>query len=203
MKRQRSKILIGLLAIIPLLLFAYSGMTSNNQSTKQLSTNVAANKNEDVHIKDQEDVQATKTELTLSHEKIVEKTSAFMDILVQETDQQYKVKGMSTKQALIKAFNDVASSEVAKKYVDVYYNEKDDGLYIVPTELPPWFVADQDYQKEKISDNKYRIQQSNQSDLYGNYEIELELSYVQQKWKITSVNYNYQNDDTIDSNQAI
>ncbi|WP_079710964.1 hypothetical protein [Paraliobacillus ryukyuensis] len=195
MKRQRSKILIGLLAIIPLLLFANSGMTSNNQSTKQLSTNVAANKNEDV--------QATKTELTLSHEKIVEKTSAFMDILVQETDQQYKVKGMSTKQALIKAFNDVASSEVAKKYVDVYYNEKDDGLYIVPTELPPWFVADQDYQKEKISNNKYRIQQSNQSDLYGNYEIELELSYVQQKWKITSVNYNYQNDDTIDSNQAI
>ncbi|WP_077625008.1 hypothetical protein [Sediminibacillus massiliensis] len=122
-----------------------------------------------------------------SKTQVLSLTESFMDLLVQDTDKYYKVYDYHSKQALIKAFESITTTEIADRYVQYYYEEKDGELYIIPTETPPWFQSDSEY--EMISDEedgKVTIIQDNYSDMYGQYTLELELTYSQ-RWKITKI----------------
>lgn len=125
----------------------------------------------------------------LTHDKIVQLTDKFMEKLIQDTDDHYRVQSYNTKEALVQEFKDIASKSLAKKYVDLYYKEQNQQLYIIPTETPAWFVPDQSYEKH-VEDGHATIIQSNSSDLYGNYKIKMEFIYKEQKgWMIHKVYY--------------
>ncbi|WP_070120594.1 hypothetical protein [Bacillus marinisedimentorum] len=113
--------------------------------------------------------------------------TAFIDKLVQDTDEQYMVKKYQSKQELLNDFGSISKLEVAKTYVDFYYEERDGGLYIVPTELPPWFEKDNPYELKKIDSKKYELYQENTSDLYGSYSITVEFTYENGKWIISNI----------------
>lgn len=133
----------------------------------------------------------------LSDEELVAIMNKFIDILVQDIDDQYRVIGLDTKAELIDEFSSIAIAEAVEPYVDFYYYEQDDGLYIVPTELPPWFVEGQPYQKEMTDRGTVKITQDNFLDIYGHYRIEVELTY-QKGWKIINIEHPPVEDDTID-----
>ncbi|WP_117169033.1 hypothetical protein [Paraliobacillus sediminis] len=209
MKREKLKVLLAFTAIIPLFLFSYQGQTNGDITTesvtsKELSANQVLKKEEATNVEanrlasSQEDIKTP----TLEHNELIDITNTFMDILVQDVDQQYKVNGIETKVELIDKFKDTTTEEIATEYVSHYYEEKEDGLYIIPTETPPWFIESQPYQKESTGENKVKITQQNQSDLYGAYTIEIELTYNEEGWKITNINHNDQNNDTMETNQV-
>ncbi|WP_186576445.1 hypothetical protein [Aquibacillus kalidii] len=122
----------------------------------------------------------------LSHDVIVSITDKFMDTLVQEVDDHYKVLLFHTKSELIEAFSSIASKEVASKYIDIYYQEKENGLYIIATETPPWFEKNRIYEKIKLGDNRVKVTQSNQNEIFGEYNIDLEFTYSNE-WKLTNI----------------
>lgn len=122
----------------------------------------------------------------LTQEQVTDLTDQFMDILVQDVDRNYKVIHYETKEALLTAFEMVTIKEVAMDYIDFYYNESDDGLYILPTETPPWLVKENKYTIEQLAGNKVRVVQTNQSYLHGLYTIEFEFTF-DDKWKITKI----------------
>ncbi|WP_156288551.1 hypothetical protein [Oceanobacillus salinisoli] len=124
----------------------------------------------------------------LNHEEIVVLTDEFMDILVQDTGEDYKVADFHTVESLLTEFKRVATKEAASPYVEYYYEEEPDGLYILPTETPPWFIADNDYEIEYISDNHVKIIQENTTDMYGEYVIEIEFTY-DSTWKISNITH--------------
>ncbi|WP_112181699.1 MULTISPECIES: hypothetical protein [Paraliobacillus] len=208
MKQQKVKIILAFTAIIPLLLFSYQGQTngnvkesltskelSNNQiEKKQILTNVETNR----LASSQEEIKTP----VLEHNELIDITNKFMDILVQDVNQQYKVNGIETKAELIDKFTAITTAEIAEEYVSYYYEEKEDGLYIIPTETPPWFMESEAYEKESIEENKVKITQQNESDLYGAYTIEIELTYSEKGWKITNIDHSDQNNDTIEGNQV-
>src|SRR5699024_10292559 len=107
----------------------------------------------------------------LSEADINERMEAFIDILLQEIDDNYKVKGVSTKADLIERFNTITTDEVAWPYVEFYYHETEDGLYIVPTELPPWFIPGEPYELTELENGNILVEQENEVDLYGKYRI--------------------------------
>ncbi|UFT98171.1 hypothetical protein KO561_13280 [Radiobacillus kanasensis] len=122
------------------------------------------------------------------NEKELERiTDVFMDKLVQEVDEHNKAVNVQTKKELIAEFSSIATEKVAKKYVDVYYIEKEDGLYVIPTETPPWFDKTNTYKESKKEDTVI-IQQTNQSDLYGSYQVEFEFRY-DNGWKLTNTKH--------------
>jgi hypothetical protein len=122
----------------------------------------------------------------LTHEEIVLLMNEFMNILVQPTDTNGQVNNFQTKEELLKEFEKITSKEVAIPYVDFYYLEEEDGLYIIPTETPPWFVAKNEYKIEQINESKVILTQENMVDLYGEYIIEVEFTY-DEDWKISSI----------------
>lgn len=130
------------------------------------------------------------TKQTISHEEIIELTKVFMEQLVQETDDDYKVVHFDTKEGLFESFDHIATREVTAEYIDFYYEEADDGLYIIPTETPPWFIEENDYDMIQLNEDQVEMIQVNQTDLYGQYKITYEFTFDHQKgWKITKINY--------------
>ncbi|WP_163536608.1 hypothetical protein [Gracilibacillus sp. YIM 98692] len=123
----------------------------------------------------------------LSHETIVRLTDQFMELLVQETDDNYRVKHYDTKEALLDAFDPYVKRESAEPYIDYYYEEKADGLYIIPTETPPWFQKDQEYEKIVKDKKTVEIKQTNQTDLYGPYTIIIEFQNIDGSWIIANI----------------
>ncbi|PAV27726.1 hypothetical protein CIL05_20480 [Virgibacillus profundi] len=134
-------------------------------------------------------IQSLKNEeATIQHDQIVALTDQFMDILVQEIDKNYKVVNYDTKVELLNQFESVSTKEVATPYVDYFYYEEADGLYIVPTETPPWFNEENDYDVIQLEDKKVKVTQDNQDALFGDYTIEYEFTY-DNDWKITKINH--------------
>ncbi|QHS23096.1 hypothetical protein GWK91_09105 [Virgibacillus sp. MSP4-1] len=125
----------------------------------------------------------------LTHEQIKGLTEKFMDILVQETNQEYRVLSYNSKEQLVQELKSIASLSLAKKYVDLYYKERNQQLYIIPTETPPWFLPEEPYDIQ-TENGQATIVQANSSELYGNYKIRIEFKYKEQKgWIIHNVYY--------------
>lgn len=126
---------------------------------------------------------------TITHEEITALTDKFMKRLVQEVDHDYKVVHFDTKEALEVSFSDISKREVAAEYIDFYYEETVDGLYILPTETPPWFIEKNDYDVIQLDEDRVEVVQENETDLYGRYKITYEFSFDNNDgWKITKIN---------------
>ncbi|MUK90053.1 hypothetical protein GMD78_16905 [Ornithinibacillus sp. L9] len=145
------------------------------------------------HVEDLNDKtsnqESDSNQYNITHMEIVKLTDEFMNILVQDIDEEYRVVHFDTKEELVRKFEEVTTQEVAFPYVDYYYNEEAGSLYIVPTETPPWFMEENDYDIVQLDENQIKIIQENQSVLYGNYIIEIVFTHHNDKWKITEILY--------------
>ena len=124
---------------------------------------------------------------SITHDEIVELTDEFMATLVQDIDRNFKVKNYKDKASLIKAFGKITTEEVVRTYIDYYYIEKNDSLYIVPTETPPWFNKQNEYDVVQLEKNKVLVKQENKSELFGDYGIDIEFTFANLEWKITKI----------------
>ncbi|WLR50308.1 hypothetical protein LC040_13645 [Bacillus tianshenii] len=125
----------------------------------------------------------------LEEEDIARATQSFIDTLVQNSDENYRVTRYDNKEELLDAFDSIAVEKAVKPYVDYYFQEKNGDLYIKPTELPPWFKPNQSYEIDQIDNTHAKVQQSNETSLYGNYTITIDFLYKNEQWVIQDVHY--------------
>ncbi len=107
----------------------------------------------------------------LTDELIKDITTQFMDRLVQDVDNQYRVLNYKTIAQFKSSLTSFASDKVIDQFVDFYYYEKDGQLYIVPTSTPPWFDKANDYEVKRVEDNIFEVKQRNESEFHGDYTI--------------------------------
>lgn len=136
----------------------------------------------------QTSTENSKEKMPLDKALIEKRTDQFMDQLVQEVNGNYKVKKYNSKQALLDDFKPFAKQKAAEKYVDYFYQEKQSGLYILPTETPPWFVNGQAYDTIDIDENHKQVIQTNTNDIYGEYTIVITFEYDGQ-WLIKEIEH--------------
>ncbi|GAA0588283.1 hypothetical protein GCM10009001_00130 [Virgibacillus siamensis] len=122
----------------------------------------------------------------ISRDTIVSLTDRFRDILVQELDKHNKVVHYDSKETLLDEFENIATRKTASKYVDFYFKEKADGLYVIPTETPAWFQKNRNYDMIRKDENVVQVVQQNKSELYGAYTVVFEFTY-KDKWMITNI----------------
>ncbi|ENH97126.1 hypothetical protein J416_06742 [Gracilibacillus halophilus YIM-C55.5] len=181
---------ISIMIITVLCLSIFTATVIQLQSNKQQYTVTShAAQIEKTNTQKTMNIQASflESQHQLTHEDIVKKTDQFMDTLVQDIDKNYRVKNYDTKKELLSEFESFMNKEVAKPYIDFYYKEKEEGLYIVPTETPAWFDNDNTYEKIEEENEHVVIQQTNQTDLYGEYTITIGFEYIDGTWKISSI----------------
>lgn len=149
-----------------------------------LST-VSTTNNQAVPVSQQKATEAK----AINHDDIVQLTDLFMHTLVQETDENYRVLEYPDKESIVDAFKHITTEDVVKAYVDYYFYEENGVLYLVPTETPPWFDKQNGYDVVQLDKNTFLVTQDNQSELYGEYGIELEFTFLDQEWKITKITH--------------
>lgn len=146
------------------------------------------NGDEDNTLTNEVESTSSQTPHDMTHEEITSLTQSFMDMIVQDIDDHYQVKDYNSKEEILKEFEKISTRDVAEPYVEFYFEEKKDGLYIIPTETPPWFNPDNDY--DIITSNKtVQVIQDNESDINGKYTVQYEMTYGADGWKITNIEH--------------
>ncbi|GGC81133.1 hypothetical protein GCM10007216_09570 [Thalassobacillus devorans] len=184
-KTSTAKLVKSIVIAVPLALFVQTGASLNAEEPKQVNMHQEAVT--DVEVKTASSNEKESKE-SLGKATIEERTDQFMEHLVQETDENYKVLNYDSKEALLDGFEPIATRQAAKEYVDFYYKEKQSGLYILPTETPPWFVNGQPYDTIDIDKNHKKVIQKNNNELYGDYKIAITFIY-DGEWRIQEIEH--------------
>jgi hypothetical protein len=118
---------------------------------------------------------------------IVRLTDRYIALIKQEIDAEYRLVNVLTMAELYAAFDDIATRQVSEAHVSYYFTETEDGVYLRPTELPPWFEKDMPYTLTQVSDEEVMVEQTVEDlELYGPYQIRFWFSYTDQ-WRISQV----------------
>jgi D-alanyl-D-alanine carboxypeptidase len=152
--------------------------TSTNDGTKQ-------EENSEMH-KDKPMDNDQEKQQTIQRPDYAQIEATLKDRLIQETNSQSVVKDFSTKEALIDYLNNVLATDVAKQYVDRFYIEENDGLYLETQDTPVWLNLDEDFQVNKKSKKEYRVVQHGENQLRGKYKLSITYEYKIEQWRITT-----------------
>ncbi|SDC47157.1 hypothetical protein SAMN05421734_10979 [Pelagirhabdus alkalitolerans] len=186
MKQYKFELTLTVITILfmSVLAFSYQTETDANDSTRLARSDYTEREF------NKSDIEASWMEQkdSLADEVIRDLTDQFIDRLAQPTDEDYRVQEFNTKSELIQSFSDIATEETVAPYIDFYYDELDDGLYIVPTSLPPWVDTEEAYTLDYESDEKVVMTQDVQSKMYGHYRIEITFGY-EDGWRIVSIEH--------------
>lgn len=125
----------------------------------------------------------------LSEEIIFDLTDQFIETIKQPIDENYYVIDKETKADIYQAFDDIATREASGPFVSYYFTEEEEGLALLPTSLPPFFMTTHTYDIIEETEDHVIIQQDVEDiDLYGPYTIILTFVY-EEGWKISQVDY--------------
>lgn len=121
----------------------------------------------------------------LTKEKAIEIEDEFINRLFVDRNDDEKVKNYNNKNELINHLSEIAKKDIAKSYINNYYKEKEDGLYIIPKDGPTRIYKDKSYKLEKIDDKNYELIQEAEDQLRGKYKFTVKFTYEENKWIIS------------------
>ncbi|TKD69156.1 hypothetical protein [Pseudalkalibacillus hwajinpoensis] len=104
--------------------------------------------------------------------------------IMQDSDENFQVENFNTKEEINEHLQEVASEDLATNIADTYYEEREGSLYLIPTELFPWMDNEEPYELNQVNTFEYQLVQTNESDLYGTYTIEINFLYEENHWII-------------------
>ena len=202
MKQYKFTVLVTTftLVLIGLLLLSYqSPMKESNETAAENLTYRSLQSTEKAITMKKDTLQLSQAveHHHLTEDVMIDRMEAFINILLQDIDHDYKVKGVSSKEELIAQYTDIISQEALQPYVDFYFEEDDNGLYIIPTELPPWFVSEVPYEMTQLDNGNIIVEQENDIELYGRYRVRIEFS-AQDNWKIVRIEHPPANEERLD-----
>ncbi len=93
-----------------------------------------------------------------------------------------RVRDFDRKEDLIAHLSPVADAELAASHVEDYYEERDDGLYLIPRDGPIPLDRDADLDLKLLTPHEIRLVQEGWSGLAGDYELTITYGYRGGRW---------------------
>ncbi|WP_101845615.1 LPXTG cell wall anchor domain-containing protein [Halobacillus sp. Marseille-P3879] len=106
----------------------------------------------------------------------------FNDLMNLETNDDGEVVNYDSKDRLEEEFKSIMVAPLADDYLDTYFYEENDKLYIEEMDGPYQLQTDQNYDLEKVSDSQYTLTQEGENQLRGEYTLTSDYSYEAGKW---------------------
>ncbi|SDK17576.1 hypothetical protein [Sediminibacillus albus] len=106
----------------------------------------------------------------------------FNDLMNLETTENGEVVQYDSKARLEQEFKGIMVWPLADHFVDTYFKEENDKLYMREIDGPYKLNTNQDYTLEKISDTKYKLTQEGANQLRGEYTLTINYSFEAGKW---------------------
>lgn len=114
---------------------------------------------------------------------VKEMEQKFHELIHQETNEDGVVKNYDSKDRLEQEFNQHMLPEPARYYVDTYFKEDDGKLYLKSMDAPVEVMWDKDYTLEQVDDQNYKLTQTGENELRGEYTLTVHYTYEAEKWE--------------------
>lgn len=180
------KFLFILISILVLsFAFACNRDETDNPPTNE-QTDPSENKyNSNPTTDEEQDIKSDTSNLT--KEDALSLEEEYMNrILPPREDGSQKVKDYDTKEELIDHISEIANRDLVIQFVDNYYNEKSDGLYIIAKDGPTTIYEDKPYDLKQVTDEKYNLIQEAEDNLRGKYKFTVEITRENERWIINN-----------------
>ncbi|MCA0984069.1 hypothetical protein LCL89_08435 [Halobacillus yeomjeoni] len=118
----------------------------------------------------------------------------FKNIVLLEKEEDGKVKEYDSLDAIEQEMDSIMTKPLVDHYLNKYYTEKNGEAYGKDLGYPVFVQLDEDYDLEKVNENKYKLTQEGYLETNGNYTLEVMYSYEAGKWVFSDRSVT-QNDD--------
>ncbi|KGP73607.1 LPXTG cell wall anchor domain-containing protein [Pontibacillus yanchengensis] len=125
----------------------------------------------------------------------------FNQMMSLETTKDGKVKKYDSLGRLEQELKSIMTWPLADSYLDTYFYEENDKLYMEEMDGPLRLNTDEDYTLEKINDGQYKLTQQGHNELRDDYTLTIEYSYEAGKWVFADRN-NQVGEDEYDGNNG-
>lgn len=95
-----------------------------------------------------------------------------------------RVRDFQTKKGVIGYLSEIMTEDLAAQITDLYFEEKNGGLYVIPKDGPIWLDEKKSFESERIAENKYRVTQEHTSELRGNLTFSIIFTKEKGDWII-------------------
>jgi LPXTG-motif cell wall-anchored protein len=113
---------------------------------------------------------------------IMELEQQFENLIYQETTENGQLKNYDSMDKLEQDLKGIMVWPLADHYLDTFFYEENGNVYLVSRDGPISFMSDQEYHLEKINDKHYKLTQSGNNELSGDYMLTIDYKYEAGKW---------------------
>ncbi|MDL4841854.1 ribonuclease E domain-containing protein [Aquibacillus rhizosphaerae] len=149
---------------------------TDNTSEEQPNLNSNHSDEQNTNLFDKERAEVVLTDYKEAFNKIINNT----------TDNQMLLE-FGTKQDLVEHFKDFMSEDLAQSMTDTYFQEKQDGLYIVPMDAPIFLQEEEPFALSKPDDETATVVQERKNELMGHVKVEYTLTKNNDSWVIDDI----------------
>ncbi|MGM8216778.1 hypothetical protein ACLIA0_14675 [Bacillaceae bacterium W0354] len=139
---------------------------------------------------EQQDEQQEDQSLSFNENDAIELINNFQERLFVESDDDYKVTSFNSEDELVQYISEYADPNLVRDFVEQFYYEDEDGLYIIPQSSPPMLDINKPMTLEKQNETRYLAIQEEQSEAYGDVKFNILIEYVEGKFIITNYGIN-------------
>ncbi|MFD2672147.1 hypothetical protein [Marinicrinis sediminis] len=101
-------------------------------------------------------------------------------------DDQFKIEGYSSMQDILDEYETIMTEAWAVGTADIHFEQREDGVYLKPTELPVFLETEQPFEVNQADENTVEVIQQQESDLRGNMQVTFTLVKQEEQWKLQS-----------------
>lgn len=127
------------------------------------------------------EVEITALEEEQAKQTIKNFREVFMKV-VNNTEDDGQVKGFQSKDELKEEFTDHMSEKQAEAFLEGYFEEKDDNLYVIATEAPFWIDEEKEFALDQVDVTEYEVQQEINNEVAGRQRVTYVLTPQEGQW---------------------
>lgn len=106
----------------------------------------------------------------------------FNEFFTLETTDEGEVKKYDSMDRLEEEIKSIMVWPLADQYLETYFYEENDKLYLKAMDGPIKLDTDMEYHMEKVDANHYTVTQDRENQQYGKYTVKIDYSYEAGKW---------------------
>jgi hypothetical protein len=116
---------------------------------------------------------------------VKELEDTFRNGIYQEVDEATrKVKKFDTKAQWVQYMSEIMDERLAQTFAHDFFNEKEDGLYLISRSGPVVLVFEEHYETKEIKKDKIQVIQTSENILFGKYKLTITYEYRDNRWII-------------------
>lgn len=164
------------LLFISLCMILLTGLTACNQdeSAEETETETEEESGEQANdVLDEEQAKQT----------IKDFREVFMKV-INNIENDGEVKNYQSKEEVKEEFTKYMSDQQADTFLESYFEERNEKLYVIATEAPFWIEEEKDFKLEHITEEQYKITQEIKNELAGHQRVTYLIQLRDDEWMV-------------------